>query len=133
MKKKLMKAVFAALALALMASGCATDPAADVASENLSTAADNFEIPRRVVFYNGITDTYMLEVTGFCSIGNNDTPGLRSVTCRTPEGKYVKHYLGLSDNVTIIVEQLDAVEVSEDHYRVIYRPQTLLPAIELGL
>lgn len=46
-------------------TGCADDAA--VASRNLVKAADNFEVNRRIVFYNGITDSYMLTIEGFCS------------------------------------------------------------------
>lgn len=64
MKTKIL-AVGAAIALALGLSACDD---AEVASENISKAADNFEIQRRVVFFNGITDTYLLTIEGLCSI-----------------------------------------------------------------
>lgn len=51
---------------AIIVGSCSSD--AYVASQNLSTAADQFEIYRRVVFYNGITDEYILVVEGYCSI-----------------------------------------------------------------
>lgn len=60
------------LALSLSLSAC-TD--ADIASSNLSKAADNFEVNRRVVFYNGITGEYMLSIEGLCSLGNYDSSG----------------------------------------------------------
>ena len=41
-------------------TACSSD--ADVASENLSKAADNFEVQRRIVFFNGITDEYRLTI-----------------------------------------------------------------------
>jgi len=44
---------------------------------------------------------------------------------------YKKHYLGLSDNVTYFVEQLKPVEADPFHYRVIFRPTTIIPDIEL--
>ena len=105
---------------------------ADVASRNLSTAADNFEIQRRIVFYNGITDTYMLEVTGRCSLGNEDQPGQLSITCQTGPEEFKKHFLGLSDNVTYFVEQIDGAGASDDSYRVVFRPETIIPDVELG-
>lgn len=101
-----------------------------VASRNLSQAADNFEITRRVVFYNGITDTYMLTVEGRCALGNVDDPGEVTITCRTGPNDYKKHFLGLSDNVTYFVEQLEAADVSTYHYRVVFRPQVILPDID---
>lgn len=117
------------LASALLFTACQTE--ADVASRNLSTAADNFEVQRRIVFYNGITDTYMLEIIGFCSLGNGDKPGQRTVTCKMEDGSYKKHFLGISDNVTYFVEQIDPLSVSGDNYRVIFRPQTIIPNPDL--
>lgn len=108
-------------------SGCSD---ADVASKNLSVAADNFEIMRRVVFYNGITGEYMLEMQGLCSLGNYDSAQRMSVTCKTGPNEYKKHFLGLSDNVTFFAEQLDSAKVSAYHYRVIFKPQTILPDID---
>lgn len=116
-----------AIALALLA-GCASD--ADVASHNLSRSADQFEIDRRVVFYNGITDSYMLTIEGRCSLGNNDKAGQLTVTCKTGPREYKKHFLGLSDNVTYFVEQLEGADVSTYHYRVVFKPQTILPDID---
>lgn len=43
--------------------GCAIE--ADVASQNLSYKADNFEVKRRVVFFNGITNDFILEIIGY--------------------------------------------------------------------
>ncbi|MBX3579956.1 MAG: hypothetical protein KF723_22360 [Rhizobiaceae bacterium] len=116
----------AAIGLASLA-GC-TD--ADIASTNLSKAADMFEINRRVIFYNGITGDYMLSIEGLCSLGNNDRAGQLTVTCKTGPGIFKKHFLGLSDNVTYFVEQLEARDVSTYHYRVIFKPQTILPDID---
>lgn len=104
---------------------------ADVASHNLSVAADNFQVERRVVFYNGITGEVMLEIDGLCSLGNNDAPGTLSVTCKVGDNVYKKHFLGLSDNVTYFVEQLQATDVSTSHYRVIWKPSTLVPNIDI--
>jgi len=115
------------IAFVLGLAGC-TD--ADVASKNLSKAADMFEIDRRVVFYNGITGGYMLTIEGRCSLGNNDSSGQLTVTCKTGPNAYKKHFLGLSDNVTYFVEQLEPKKVSAYHYRVIFKPQTILPDID---
>jgi hypothetical protein len=112
--------------LALLA-GC-TD--ADVASSNLSRAADQFEITRRIVFYNGITGDYMLELVGRCSLGNADKDRELSVTCKTGPNGYKKHFLGLSDNVTYFAEQIEDADVSVYHYRVIFKPQTILPDVD---
>lgn len=121
--RKIAVAMLAALALA----GCND---ADIASHNLSQAADNFEINRRIVFYNGITGEYMLSIEGLCSLGNRDDPRQRTVTCKTGPDAYKKHFLGLSDNVTYFAEQIDSANVSAYHYRVIFKPQTILPDVD---
>lgn len=108
----------------------ACDSDANVASRNLSKAADMFEINRRVVFYNGITGGYILSVEGLCSLGNFDSSGQLTVTCKTGPDSYKKHFLGLSDNVTFFAEQLDAANVSVYHYRVIFKPQAIVPEID---
>ena len=120
-------ALIAVMIAALLAGGCADD--ADVASENISKAADNFEVDRRIVFINSITDTTLLQIEGRCNI--EDEPKQLEVTCKDDEDEYKKHFLGLSDNVTYVVEQLQPIDVSTSHYRVTFKPQALLPDIDL--
>jgi hypothetical protein len=122
-----MKKLLVALAAAAVLAGCSD---ADVASANVSKAADNFEVMRRIVFYNGISGEYMLTIEGLCSLGNNDRNGQLSVTCKVGNGLYKKHFLGLSDNVTYFVEQVDGAPVGVYHYRVFFKPQTILPNID---
>lgn len=122
------KAMLTLAAMAVLATGCGAD--ADVASENLSKAADNFEINRRIVFFNGITDTYLMTIEGRCSLGNKDTAKRLSVTCKVGDGEYKKHFLGLSDNVSYFVEQVEGKRVSKDHYRVTFKPSVIVPDID---
>ena len=123
------KALPLVMVLALLFAGCQTD--ADVVSANLSKSADQFEVLRRVVFYNGITESYMLTIEGYCSLGNADAAGSLSVVCKIGPDQYKKHFLGLSDNVTYFVEQLDSANVSKDHYKVIWKPSVIIPDIEV--
>lgn len=104
---------------------------ADVASRNLSEAADNFEIPRRIVFYNGITGDYILVIEGLCSLGNADSNTRLSVTCKVGPTEYKKHFLGLSDNVTFFSEQTVGSKVSIYRYRVTFKPSTIIPDLDI--
>jgi hypothetical protein len=122
-----MKALFVAFGCTFALAAC--NNAADVASANLSTAADNFQIERRIVFYNTVSDKYMLTIEGRCSLGNADKEGELSVTCQTGPGTYKKHFLGLSRNVTYLVEQMDDAGASTYHYQIIFRPETLVPDV----
>lgn len=104
---------------------------ARVASSNLSRAADNFEINRRVVFYNGITGEYMLSIEGLCSLGSAEETKAVTVTCKTGPNEYKKHFLGLSHNVTYFAEQVDSAKASQYQYRVVFKPLAIVPDIEL--
>lgn len=123
-----MKTILTLAAIATLA-GCTSD--ADIASHNLSKAADQFEVARRIVFYNGITGEYMLTVEGLCSLGNRDKARELSITCKTGPSAYKKHFLGLSDNVTFFVEQLEPQSASVYRYRVIFKPVSIIPDVEV--
>lgn len=123
------KYIVVALAALIGLSAC-EESDADVASHNLSKAADQFEIARRVVFFNGITDQYLLTIEGFCSIEADVTDDQLEVTCKVSDG-YKKHFLGLSDNVSYFVEQMSSKDVSTDRYRVIFKPSTIIPDVEI--
>jgi hypothetical protein len=133
-KESIMKKLTLIIAITLAAlfalSACERNNDANVASRNLSQAADMFEIRRRVVFYNGITGEYILSIEGLCSLGNQDTSLRMSVTCKTGPNAYKKHFLGLSDNVTFFAQQMETADVSVHHYRVIFKPQSIIPDVD---
>ena len=55
------------------------------------------------------------------------------VPCKTGDNEYKKHYLGISDNVTYFVEQMDPVSVDTFHYKVQFRPEELLPDADVQI
>ena len=126
MKKLLL--FITVLLLAFTLTGCAP---ADRVSDNLSKEADHFNILRKVVFYNSITGEYMYVIEGYCSIEADTLDEQLEVTCEIEEDTYIKHFLGISDNVSYMVLQLEPVEVSAYHYKVYFRPQAIIPSIEL--
>lgn len=126
-----MKRLFmiGAVGLALTALAGCKDDDSKVVNENLTKAADNFEVDRRIVFYNGITNQYLLSIEGKCSIDRSESGSTLHVICRTGYNTYKKHFLGISDNVTFFAEQLEPVKTSAYHYRVTFKPQTIIPDI----
>jgi hypothetical protein len=126
-KKARTLTALAAVGVLATVAACSSD--ADMASQNLSKAAEQFEVQRRVVFINGITDEYLLTIEGKCSI--EDDGGQLEVTCKIGPDDYEKHFLGLSDNVTYVAEQLETVDVSEFHSRVIFKPESIVPDIDV--
>ena len=130
MMKKVLYGVLGVVGLlAIMGQKGCDD--ASIASHNLSKAADQFEVERRIVFYNGITDSYMLEIEGKCSIHADGYDAQLEVTCKVGEDAYKKHFLGLSDNVSYVVEQVKSRGVSVYHYRTVFKPQAILPDLDV--
>ncbi len=115
---------------ALLSFGLAACDDANIASRNLSKAADNFEVVRRIVFYNGITNSYILTIEGNCSLFKDKRDKQLEVVCKTGENSYKKHFLGVSDNTTYFAEQIHDADVSAYHYRVTFKPQAILPDID---
>jgi hypothetical protein len=117
------------LLVSLLITSCSND--AQVASANLSTDADSFKVNRRIVFYNGITDDYIMTIEGACSITVDSTDRKLDAICKIGNDSYKKHYLGLSDNVTYSIEQLEPVKASAYRYKVIFKPSVVVPDIEV--
>lgn len=123
--KKAKRALVLAAA-ALAAVSCSGPDDAQVVSQNLSTAADNFEINRKIIFLNSITDHDVLVIEGRCSLTDQGTQ--LEVVCKVGDNSYKKHFLGLSDNMTYVSEQVDGANASPYHYRVTIKPQALIPS-----
>lgn len=128
-KKQLIALPVAALAL----TGCTS--AADRANENLSKAAENFEVQRRIIGINGITDKVLFTVEGFCSIENDGRK--LDLICKVEDGKpgpgnIERTTLGLSDNVTYVSTQLASTEVDFYRPRIIFRPENVVPNFDLS-
>lgn len=117
-------------------SGCSDS---EVVNHNLNEDSKNFKVVRRIVLFNGITDKYLFTVEGKCTVDGEQWGGdvgkALTVICKVSDGDgedaYKKHYLGLSDNVSFFVEQLDAKKVSKYHYKVIFKPSTIIPDVEV--
>jgi hypothetical protein len=124
--------LLAAVAAAGALSSCTS--AADRANENLSKAAENFEVPRRIVGINAITDKVLFSVEGYCSY-ETDADTI-DVICATQDEDRKSHVmrttLGKSDNVTFVSTQLEAVEVDFFRPRVIFRPENVVPNFDLS-
>src|SRR6478735_12451384 len=121
-------AITSLVAISALGLSACDDDDAKIASENVSKAADNFEVQRNIVFVNGITYKYLLQIEGRCSI--DDDSNQLEVICKTGPQTYKKHFLGLSDNVTYFVEQTESVKASAYHYRVTWKPQSVIPDVD---
>ncbi len=125
-----MKKIFVAIFVSIMAVIMVGCTEADTVNNNLSKSADSFEVQRRIVFFNGITDKYLLTVEGLCALDIASDKQLK-VTCKVGDDQYKRHYLGLSDNVSYFVEQTDAKTEDPFRYKVLFRPESIVPDIDL--
>lgn len=125
-KKQLLPAL--AVASVLVLAACSSS--AVTVSKNLSNDADAFKVTRQIVFHNDITDTYLFEVTGLCSLGNNDTAKESTVTCKIGADTYVKEIIRTGDNVSVTAVQTQPTPSDPYHYEVFFRPSTIVPNIQ---
>lgn len=128
-KKKV--SIAAVLLTALLFVGCTEDDAV-IAKRNTAKAADNFEVNRRIVFYNTWTDTVMQQIEGLCSIEYGNRV---SVICKVgvaANGDVVvkNSLISMSGQVTVFVEQLESLPVNVYHYRRTFKPQSVIPDID---
>lgn len=128
MRRSRIVALVVAIGLGLGLTACTTD--AEVANKNISQDADNFKVLRRIIFFNGITDKVIMTIEGYCSLDTGDPKNLK-VTCKVDNGGFKRSYLGLSDNVTWYAEQPTPQNVSTQHYKVTFKPELIVPDIEI--
>lgn len=128
--KKAIFVVLAVLGLMVSFTGCGLiNSDANVARHNLEVAEQNFQVYRRVVFYNVFTGDYIMQIEGMLAIIVDDDEDL-VVTVKTQDGQYLKHYFGHADNVTYFSEALTPNAVSDKSYKIIFKPSVIVPTIE---
>ena len=96
-------------------------------SYNLSQQADNFNVVRQLTVLNGITDDVMFQMTGKMSIEVDGVDNQLEIVVEKEDGTYAKHFVGLSDNVTYIVEQVSGEYVNRYRYSLNYNPKMWIP------
>jgi len=130
MKKIIMVVLIMALTLSLF-TGC-EERQSDIASRNISLEADNFNVVRQLTVINCIQGDTLFQMTGKLSIEADILDNQLEVTVEDEYGRYQKHFVGLSDNVTYVVEDLRASDVNNYKYTLNYNPKMWLP-VELKI
>ena len=113
--KKIIVVMLVLVCLVSCLTACGTE--ATNVNYNLSQAADNFEVVRRITVYNARTDKIIMEMEGLMSISNNATSEL-VVTCRTSPTEYKKNYVLLNEYVIYVVEDITGTVTDPYHYKV---------------
>lgn len=125
MKKKFLAIILAVMAV-MSTTGCSTE--AERVSYNLSQEADNFNVVRQITVINCIQGDVLFQMSGKMSI-TADTEDNQLEVIVEENGKYVKHFIGLSDNVTYVVEDLnlDTNDVEKYKYTLNFNPNMWIP------
>jgi len=124
MKKFLGIALATTIMLGL--AGCSTQ--AERVQYNLTKEADNFNIVRQLTVINCIKGDVLFQMTGKMSI-TADTVDNQLEVIVEDDGTYVKHFIGLSDNVTYVIEDLNLGDnaVSNYRYSLNFNPNMWIP------
>lgn len=131
-RSKIVAVLLALLALAGVA-GC-SGSSADTVNRNLTTEADEFNVVRKVVAVNTRSDTVLFEITGRCSMSRE---GDLVLTCREGAGTdvvdYKRHYLGQATDVAWTAIQLEPVQVDRYRTKILFRPESVIPDVDLSV
>ncbi|MDO9491033.1 hypothetical protein [Acetobacterium sp.] len=117
--------LFIALMGVLMLTGCESE--AEKVSYNLSQQADNFNVVRQLTVINCIEGDVLFQMTGKRSITADTADNQLEVIVEDEDGSYKKHFIGLSDNVTYVLEDLGETNVSKYKYTLNYNPKMWIP------
>ncbi|UBI10006.1 hypothetical protein LA324_05195 [Corynebacterium coyleae] len=123
--KKIIASLLAVTSLTVLAA-CTQ---AERASYNASREADNFNVERRLVVVNTVTDTVLLEMVGKISVREDRSEGQNQleVTALQPDNTVRKHLVGLPPTVVYTVEDVDGSSVSLSRYQISYMPEAVIP------
>lgn len=123
MKRKLT-GLIGIIVLTILLTACNE---ADRVSSNLSQESDNFNVVRKVTVINAIKNDIIFQMSGRMSIKADREDNQLEVVVEEKDGKYQKHIIGLSDNVSYVVEDVTTKDVSKYQYEINYNPHMWLP------
>ena len=106
-------------------SGCSTE--AERVSYNISQQADNFNTVRQITIINCLQGDVVFQMTGKMSINADVADNQLEVTVEDEYGRYKKHFIGLSDNVTYVVEDITDGDVDKYKYTLNFNPKMWIP------
>ena len=125
MRKTLIISLLTVIISCFVFCGCDTE--AERVNYNITQEAENFNVYRRVTVINCIKGDTLFSIEGLMNIKADTTDNQLELTVEVADGKYKKHFIGLSDNVTYTVEDISGSEVSKYHYSINYNPKMWIP------
>ncbi len=126
-KVVVLMALVLGLVLAVVFTSCSQS---ERVSYNLSKEADNFNVVRQLTVINCIEGDVLFQMTGKMSITADMADNQLEIIVENDDGTYVKHFVGLSDNVTYVVEDLNLGKNDVENYKYTlnFNPNMWIPA-----
>lgn len=124
MKKRVLALLTVSL-LVLSLTACETE--AERVSYNLSQEADNFNDIRQITVINCLQGDVLFQMTGKMSITADTSDNQLEVVVEDENGDYKKHFIGLSDNVTYVVEDITSKDINKYKYTLNFNPNMWIP------
>lgn len=125
MKKKIVAAIIA-VSVAVGITACSE---ASRVESNLTKEADNFNVVRQLTVINCLQGDVLFQMSGRMSITADVDDNQLETIVENNDNTYVKHFVGLSDNVTYVIEDLNlgANDVNKYQYTLNFNPNMWLP------
>ena len=126
MKRKILTAFGGLILLAAVLTGCSEAARVEY---NLTEEADNFNVVRRLTVINCLQGDVLFQMTGKMSITADTSDNQLEIIVENDDGTYAKHFVGLSDNVTYTIEDLNLGknEVEKYKYTLNFNPKMWIP------
>ena len=127
LKKRIVCVIVMATLAVGMLAGCETE--ASRVEYNLTQEADNFNIVRQLTVINCLQGDVLFQMTGKMSITADVEDNQLEIIVENDDGNYTKHFVGLSDNVTYTIEDLNLGknDVEKYKYTLNFNPNMWLP------
>ena len=125
MKRKIVFTVVTVMCMAMLFTACGRE--ADKVSQNLSLEADNFNNVRQITVMNCIKGDVIFQMTGKMSIEADTDDNQLEIIVEDENGEHKKHFIGLSDNVTYVVEDITSKNVDKYKYTLNFNPKMWVP------
>lgn len=122
--KKIIAIVLTVLLCVACLAGCRES---DRVSYNLSQEADNFNQIRQITVINCLQGDVLFQMTGKMSIEADTADNQLEIIVEDEQGNYKKHFIGLSDNVTYVVEDITSDQIDNYHYVLNFNPNMWIP------
>ena len=127
MKKRIVGIIALAVLSVGVLAGC--DTQASRVEYNFTQEADNFNIVRQLTVINCLQGDVLFQMTGRMSITADVEDNQLEIIVENEDGNYTKHFVGLSDNVTYTIEDLNLGKnnVKKYKYTLNFNPNMWLP------